>query len=318
MNAEGTRTVLDACLAAGVERVVHVSSVAAIGPARAGRRARRAPRASAGPLGIPYADAKHAAEVEALRVARARARRRHRYPAHVLGARRRAAVLDRGRAPLPAAPHPGLRRRRDQHRRRRRTSPPGCCCATSAARPASATSSAPATTRGSGCSPSSRASRASSRPPCGCPTRRRWRSPRPAPRLPGPPARDAGRGPRRGALVDVPLGQRAARARLDRRARTRRRSRRPSSGAMERLGDRVTARTRQPLAARAWRASPAARSATCADGCRRERDPATAAARRRTGCARAGASRASCAGAGSRSRSGACLARGATATRSTR
>jgi dihydroflavonol-4-reductase len=68
VNAEGTRTVLDACLKAGVERVVHVSSVAAIGPARPGG-ALDERHVHGGPLGIPYADAKHAAEVEALRVA---------------------------------------------------------------------------------------------------------------------------------------------------------------------------------------------------------------------------------------------------------
>jgi dihydroflavonol-4-reductase len=67
-NAEGTRTVLDACLAAGVERAVHVSSVAAVGPARSGG-ALDERHVWTGPLGIPYADAKHAAEVEALRVA---------------------------------------------------------------------------------------------------------------------------------------------------------------------------------------------------------------------------------------------------------
>jgi dihydroflavonol-4-reductase len=68
VNAEGTRTVLDACLSAGVERVVHVSSVAAIGPARPGG-ALDERHVHGGPLGIPYADAKHAAEVEALRAA---------------------------------------------------------------------------------------------------------------------------------------------------------------------------------------------------------------------------------------------------------
>jgi dihydroflavonol-4-reductase len=67
-NAEGTRTVLDACLVAGVQRVVYVSSVAAIGPARPGG-ALDERHVRSGPLGIPYADAKHAAEVEALRVA---------------------------------------------------------------------------------------------------------------------------------------------------------------------------------------------------------------------------------------------------------
>ena len=68
INAEGTRNVLEASLAAGVERVVHTSSVAAIGPARRGG-ALDERHVWTGPLGIPYADSKHAAEVEALRVA---------------------------------------------------------------------------------------------------------------------------------------------------------------------------------------------------------------------------------------------------------
>lgn len=68
VHVDGTGAVLDACLAEGVERVVHVSSVAAIGPARPGG-ALDERHVRAGPLGIPYADAKHAAEVEALRVA---------------------------------------------------------------------------------------------------------------------------------------------------------------------------------------------------------------------------------------------------------
>jgi dihydroflavonol-4-reductase len=68
IHVDGTRAVLDASLAEGVARVVHVSSVAAIGPARPGG-ALDERHVRAGPLGIPYADAKHAAEVEALRVA---------------------------------------------------------------------------------------------------------------------------------------------------------------------------------------------------------------------------------------------------------
>ena len=68
VNADGTRVTLDACLAAGVARVVHVSSVAAIGPARRGG-ALDERHVRSGPVGVPYADAKHAAEVEALRVA---------------------------------------------------------------------------------------------------------------------------------------------------------------------------------------------------------------------------------------------------------
>ena len=68
LNVDGTRTVLEACLAEHVERVVHVSSVAAIGPARPGGSLDER-HVRTGPLGIPYADSKHAAEVEALRVA---------------------------------------------------------------------------------------------------------------------------------------------------------------------------------------------------------------------------------------------------------
>jgi dihydroflavonol-4-reductase len=85
INAEGTRVVLDACLAAGVERVVHTSSVAAIGPARRGG-ALDERHVRTGPLGIPYADAKHAAEVEALRVAARGLDVVLACPAHVLGA----------------------------------------------------------------------------------------------------------------------------------------------------------------------------------------------------------------------------------------
>ena len=84
VNAEGTRTVLDVCLAAGVQRVVHVSSVAAIGPARPGG-ALDERHVHTGPLGIPYADAKHAAEVEALRVAAQGLDVVIGCPAHVLG-----------------------------------------------------------------------------------------------------------------------------------------------------------------------------------------------------------------------------------------
>jgi dihydroflavonol-4-reductase len=84
-NAEGTRSTLEACLAEGVERVVHVSSVAAIGPARRGG-ALDERHVRTGPLGIPYADAKHAAEVEALRVAARGLDVVLACPSHVLGA----------------------------------------------------------------------------------------------------------------------------------------------------------------------------------------------------------------------------------------
>jgi dihydroflavonol-4-reductase len=84
IHVDGTRAVLDAGLAEGVERVVHVSSVAAIGPARPGG-ALDERHVRSGPLGIPYADAKHAAEVEALRVAARGLEVVVASPAHVFG-----------------------------------------------------------------------------------------------------------------------------------------------------------------------------------------------------------------------------------------
>ncbi len=69
-NATGTRVVLEACLRAGVGRVVHTSSVAALGPAPRGSTADETQVPRARDLAqVPYAAAKHAAEQEALRAA---------------------------------------------------------------------------------------------------------------------------------------------------------------------------------------------------------------------------------------------------------
>lgn len=68
-NVEGTRTLLEECLRAGVERVVYTSSVAAIGPAPPGTTVDETQIFTAGRLGIPYVNSKHEAEVEALRLA---------------------------------------------------------------------------------------------------------------------------------------------------------------------------------------------------------------------------------------------------------
>lgn len=68
VNVEGTRIVLAEALRAGVERVVHTSSVAAIGPAPAGTTVDEKQDFDAGRYGIPYVDSKHAAEIEALRM----------------------------------------------------------------------------------------------------------------------------------------------------------------------------------------------------------------------------------------------------------
>jgi dihydroflavonol-4-reductase len=68
-NVDGTRVVLGECLRAGVERVVHTSSVAAVGPAPRGSTADETQVFDAGAYGIPYVNAKREAEVEALRLA---------------------------------------------------------------------------------------------------------------------------------------------------------------------------------------------------------------------------------------------------------
>jgi dihydroflavonol-4-reductase len=68
INVVGTRTVLEESLRAGVERVVHTSSVAAIGPAPRGSTADERQPFSAGGLDVPYVHAKREAEVEALRI----------------------------------------------------------------------------------------------------------------------------------------------------------------------------------------------------------------------------------------------------------
>jgi dihydroflavonol-4-reductase len=68
INVEGTRVVMEEALRAGVERVVHTSSVAAIGPAPPDGAVDE--RAAFPPgVGVPYAESKYAAETEALRVA---------------------------------------------------------------------------------------------------------------------------------------------------------------------------------------------------------------------------------------------------------
>ena len=164
VNVDGTRIVLEEALRAGVERVVHTSSVAAIGPAPRGTTADETQVFRAGRLGLPYVNSKHEAESEALRIAAHGLPLVIVNPAHVLGQGRRLPLVDRARAPLPAPPDPRLRRRCAEHRRRARTSRAATCSPTSTAGSASATSSATATSRSTGCSPTSAACRASSRP----------------------------------------------------------------------------------------------------------------------------------------------------------
>jgi dihydroflavonol-4-reductase len=69
VNVHGTKTVLEECLRADVERVVYTSSAAALGPASRGSTADEAQLFTAGHLGIPYVNSVHEAEVEAMRLA---------------------------------------------------------------------------------------------------------------------------------------------------------------------------------------------------------------------------------------------------------
>jgi dihydroflavonol-4-reductase len=69
VNVSGARIVMEEALRAGVERVVHTSSVASIGPAPWGKTADERQLFKAGHLGIPYVNSKHEGEAEAMRLA---------------------------------------------------------------------------------------------------------------------------------------------------------------------------------------------------------------------------------------------------------
>lgn len=68
-NVDTTRMLFDEALRAGVERVVHTSSMAAVGPAEWRKTADEAQSFPAGAQGIDYVDSKREGEAEALRAA---------------------------------------------------------------------------------------------------------------------------------------------------------------------------------------------------------------------------------------------------------
>ena len=86
VNVSGTRIVLGEALRAGVARAVHTSSVAAVGPAPRGSTADEEQVFRAGRYGLPYVNAKHEAEMEALRLAAQGLAVVVVNPAHVFGA----------------------------------------------------------------------------------------------------------------------------------------------------------------------------------------------------------------------------------------
>jgi dihydroflavonol-4-reductase len=68
-NVRGTRVVMESALEAGVARVVHTSSVSAVGASSNERPIDESAQFDLGHLGITYLNSKHEAEVEALRLA---------------------------------------------------------------------------------------------------------------------------------------------------------------------------------------------------------------------------------------------------------
>lgn len=86
VNVDGTRAVMEEALRAGVQRVIHTSSIAAIGPAERGSTADETSLFRAGRFGLPYVNAKHEAEGEALRACAAGLPVVIVNPGHVFGA----------------------------------------------------------------------------------------------------------------------------------------------------------------------------------------------------------------------------------------
>ena len=68
-NLRGARTLFEEALKAGVERVVHTSTVGAIGVAKPGGTADESTPFEIGHLGLSYVNSKHEAELEAFRAA---------------------------------------------------------------------------------------------------------------------------------------------------------------------------------------------------------------------------------------------------------
>ncbi len=85
VNVEGTRIVMEEALRAQVERVVHTSSFAAVGPSERGSTADESQMFRAGRHGLPYVNAKHEAEMVVLRLAAAGLPAVIVNPAHTMG-----------------------------------------------------------------------------------------------------------------------------------------------------------------------------------------------------------------------------------------
>jgi dihydroflavonol-4-reductase len=113
VNVEGTRVVMAACLAAGVGRVVHTSSAAAIGVRRDGRPADETQPFDPRERRFAYAHSKHLAEQEVLKAVKLGLPAVIVNPAVVIGAGDHnlisgSMIVEMAKRPLPAAPPGGV------------------------------------------------------------------------------------------------------------------------------------------------------------------------------------------------------------------
>ena len=113
VNVEGTRIVMDACLHAGVSRVVHTSSVAAIGIRRDGRPSDETQPFDSHEARFAYAHSKHLAEQEVLKSVRLGLPAIIVNPAAVIGPGDHnlisgSMIVEMARRSIPAAPPGGV------------------------------------------------------------------------------------------------------------------------------------------------------------------------------------------------------------------
>ena len=113
VNVEGTRIVMDACLRAGIARVVHTSSAAAVGVRRDGRPSDETQPLDEREKGFAYAHSKHLAEQEVLRAVKLGLLAVMVNPSAVIGPGDHnlisgSMIVELAKRPLPACPPGGV------------------------------------------------------------------------------------------------------------------------------------------------------------------------------------------------------------------
>jgi dihydroflavonol-4-reductase len=113
VNVEGTRIVMDACLRAGVPRVVHTSSAAAVGVRRDGRPSDETQPLDPREEHFAYAHSKHLAEQEVLKAVKLGLEAVMVNPAAVIGPGdynliTGSLIVEMAKRPLPACPPGGV------------------------------------------------------------------------------------------------------------------------------------------------------------------------------------------------------------------